>query len=193
VRSGPPAGHPLLGLSKDRPSIVRSRGVRFPGYASPRRPSRKDSQSLPRAALVVSHHLDGLILLDRAGLFRPAADPGVRPVSPRRETRLLSAPFPPFEAFPPPTATESDRAVADTLRLRGAASRGRPLLAFPFTAVLASSPFRAVPREADCSPSHPSRFPASVPGAGASRPCSIVGSVVQTAVASCMNPVLPWA
>jgi hypothetical protein len=90
---------------KIAPPSSGGQGVRFPGFALPRFPSEKDSQSFPRAARVVLHHLDGLILLDRAGLFHPAADPGVRPVSPRRETKFPSAPFPPFEAFPPPTAT----------------------------------------------------------------------------------------
>jgi hypothetical protein len=39
---------------------------------------------------VVSHHLDGLLLLDLAGLLHPAADPGVHRVSARRETDLLA-------------------------------------------------------------------------------------------------------
>jgi len=59
MRSDLPAGLPLLGLSKDRPSIVPNQRVRCPGSVSPRPPSRKDSQSSPRAAPVVSHHLDG--------------------------------------------------------------------------------------------------------------------------------------
>jgi hypothetical protein len=90
MRSDLPAGLPLLGLSKDRPSIVPNRRVRLPGSASPRLPSGRDSQSLPRSVLVVSHHLDGSILFDRAGLLRPAPDPGVHRVSSRRETGLLT-------------------------------------------------------------------------------------------------------
>jgi hypothetical protein len=85
---------------------------------------------------VVSHHLDGLLLSDRAGLFRPAPDPGVHPVSSRHETGILTVLFLPFEAFPPPTAADPAR-----VRLCGPASRARPLLAVPYTACLAPSPF----------------------------------------------------
>jgi len=42
------AGHPLLGLSKDRPSIVPSRRVRLPGPTLPCRPSER-GRRLPRA------------------------------------------------------------------------------------------------------------------------------------------------
>jgi hypothetical protein len=59
MRPDLPVGLPLLGLSKDRPSIVPNRRVRRPGAVSPPLPSGRDSQSLPRAARVVSHHLDG--------------------------------------------------------------------------------------------------------------------------------------
>jgi len=59
VPSDLPVGLPLLGFSKDRPSIVRSRGVRRPGSAFPRLPSGVGGQPSPRAVLVVSHHLDG--------------------------------------------------------------------------------------------------------------------------------------
>jgi hypothetical protein len=140
MRSDLPAGLSLLGLSKDRPSIVPNRRVRCPGRAFPRLPSKKDSQSFSRSVPVVSHHLDGFILSDRAGLFRPAPDPGVRPVSSRHETGILTARFLPFEAFPPPTAAEPGRCF-QRVRLRGPASRARPSLAVPFTACLAPSPF----------------------------------------------------
>jgi len=62
MRSDLPAGLPLLGLSKDRPSIVPNRRVRRPGSVSPRLPSGKNSQFVPRAVHVVSHHLDGFPL-----------------------------------------------------------------------------------------------------------------------------------
>lgn len=75
-------------------------------------PSGKNSQSFPRSVRVVSHHLDGFLLSDRAGLLRPAPDPGVHRVSCRRETALLTVWFLPFEAFPPPTAADP----ATTLR-----------------------------------------------------------------------------
>jgi hypothetical protein len=48
--------------------------------------------TLPRSALVVLHHLDGLLLFDLAGLFHPAADPGVRRVSTGRETSFPATP-----------------------------------------------------------------------------------------------------
>ena len=60
--------------------------------------------TLSRSARVVSHHLDGLLLSDRAGLFHPAADPRVRCVSTGRETGFPASAILPFEAFPPPTA-----------------------------------------------------------------------------------------
>jgi len=59
MRSDLPAGLPLLGLSKDRPSIVQNQRVRLPEDASPQPPSEMDSQSIPRAARVVLHHLGG--------------------------------------------------------------------------------------------------------------------------------------
>jgi hypothetical protein len=139
IRSDLPAGLSLLGLSKDRPSIVPNRRVRRPGARvatvpfGGRRPvspaCRPRGFSPPRR----------IFLSDRAGLFHPAADHGVRRVSSRRETGLLTAHFLPFEVFPPPIATDPER-----VRLRGPASRVRPLLTAPFTACLASSPFPPV-------------------------------------------------
>jgi len=61
----------------------------------------------PARRSVVLHHLSSFLLLDRAGLFRPAADPGVHHVSPRRETKIPTVLFPPFEAFPPPEAFDT--------------------------------------------------------------------------------------
>jgi hypothetical protein len=54
---------------------------------------------------VVSHHLDGFLLLDPAAVLQAAADPGVHRVSFRRETEFPAMLLPPSEAFPPPTAT----------------------------------------------------------------------------------------
>jgi hypothetical protein len=61
MRSDLPAGLPLLGLSKDRPSIVPI------GESDARArvstcPSGRDSQSFPRSVRVVLHHLDGFPL-----------------------------------------------------------------------------------------------------------------------------------
>jgi hypothetical protein len=67
---------------------------------------------------VVSHHLGGFLLSDRAGLFHPAPDPGVHRVSLRRETKIPAALVLPSEAFPPSTATSPAR-----VRTRGRASR----------------------------------------------------------------------
>jgi hypothetical protein len=47
MRSDLPAGLPLLGLSKDRPSIVPNRRVRRPGSASPRPPFGEEQPVLP--------------------------------------------------------------------------------------------------------------------------------------------------
>jgi hypothetical protein len=111
LRPGCKAGFPLVGLSKDRPSIVqasesgsRSRpALRFRFASCFLRDGKAASH--PRAARVVSHHLDGLFLLDPATVFQAAADPGVHRFSFRRETEFPAMHLLPFEAFPPPTAT----------------------------------------------------------------------------------------
>jgi len=45
------------------------------------RPSARGGQPCARSVLVVSHHLDGFLLPQSAGLLHPAADPGVHRVS----------------------------------------------------------------------------------------------------------------
>jgi hypothetical protein len=52
----------------------------------PRLPHRES-----RSALVVSHHLDGLLRSELAGLLHPAIDPGVRRVSDHRLPRAAEA------------------------------------------------------------------------------------------------------
>jgi hypothetical protein len=112
LRPGLHAGFPLLGLSKERPSIVRTPGSPSPGWSGPER-ARSVSSALrdgnaashPRSVLVVSHHLDGFLLHDAATILQAAADPGVHHVSFRRGTEFPAVPFLPFEAFPPPTAS----------------------------------------------------------------------------------------
>ena len=135
-----PAGLPLLGFPKIAPPSFRIGESDAREHVSAF-PSGRDSQPLPRAARVVSHHLDGLFLSDRAGLFRPAADPGVR------------RGFFPSRNGPPPGACSAlrsfprrqrrcfRRAFRHAFRHRGCASRVRPSLAVPFTANLAPSPF----------------------------------------------------
>ena len=98
-------GFPLLGLSKDRPSIDVPRRVHFP-HPDALAPfgEGEGCHTLPRSAPVVSHHLDGLLLFELAGLFHPAADPGFATFRPVRENQLPRNAILPFEAFPPPTA-----------------------------------------------------------------------------------------
>jgi hypothetical protein len=110
-----------LGLSKDRPSIVQASESDSRSHPAARFRSAScflrdgKAASHPRAARVVSHHPDGLFLLDPATVFQAAADPGVHRVSFRRETEFPAMRLLPFEAFPPQTATvtsnESESAV----------------------------------------------------------------------------------
>jgi hypothetical protein len=190
MRSDLPAGLPLLGLSKDRPSIVPNQRVRRPGSASPRFPSGKSRQLLPRAVRVVSHHLDGLFLSDRAGLLRPAPDPGVHRVSSRRETGSSRCGF-----CPSKLSLRRQRRIRAPPFGSGVSAGPRHRSAHrwttPFTACLASSPFFSVLR-ADGLPSHARRgHPRRLPGAGASRPCSIFGSVAVMSVATHEQPGAP--
>jgi hypothetical protein len=98
------------------------------------------AKARPCSVLVVFHHLDGLLLRQRARVLQRAPDPGVHPVSaptPQVTSRcrhLLGMPslpseaFPPFEAAPsaapPPhanvrwTAASSARNVTDVLPRR---------------------------------------------------------------------------
>jgi hypothetical protein len=144
LRPGRKAGFPLLGLSKDRPSIVSIVESAFPGTLSTRiaaglRAPFGMGRPIPilRAALVVSHHLGGLLLRDLAALLHAAADHGVHDVSPCRETGFPVVRLLPFEAFPPPTATVPGRIPV----FRGLASPCRPSPVVTFTARLAPSPF----------------------------------------------------
>jgi hypothetical protein len=113
---------PLLGLSKDRPSIVRTSGSPSPGGRCRSVPAPSllplrdgNAGSHPRSVRVVSHHLDGFLLHDAAAVLQAAADPGVHHVSPCRETGFPAVRSLPFEAFPPPTASGPRR----SLRARG--------------------------------------------------------------------------
>jgi hypothetical protein len=168
------AGLPLLGFPKIAPpsSHVEESGAQVRVSAGP---SGIDGQSFPRSALVVSHHLGGFLLSDGAGLLRPAPDPGVRRVSSRRETGLLTA-----RSCPSKLSLRRQRRPRLSPEPR-ARVRDRPSLDLSFTARLAPSPFAPVHRE-EGFPSHvrrapPLSGPRRLPGVGASRPCSIVGSV----------------
>jgi hypothetical protein len=97
-----------LGVVQRTPLHRGSRRVHSrPGVSA--RPSGRGDQPRPRSALVVSHHLDGLLLLDPAGLLHPAADPGVHRVSTRRETGFLAMLSRPSKPCSPPAATSRVR------------------------------------------------------------------------------------
>jgi hypothetical protein len=125
---------PLLGLSKDRPSIVPNRRVRRPEAVSPPLPSGKDSQSLPRAVRVVSHHLDGfssptvqvcfaLLPIMGFAVFLPVAK------------RASSQRIPALRSFPPADSDGSGTSPSPWARVTGRHCW------LPFTARLAPSPF----------------------------------------------------
>jgi len=201
VRFGDQAESPLLGFSKDRPSIVHSREVRFRvnrRFASPRTaaPPGNGLPPAPRSAHVVSHHLSGLILPGSAGLFHPAADPGVHSVSPRRETRIPAVLFLPFEAFPPLKAFTEALAGG---RVRGVPSLLPHLSAEPSLQASSVTALLALPsfpphdvRNRFLDPLHQG-FPWLSHGAATSGPCSFNGSVAPVTVSSLQSPVLPWA
>jgi len=75
IHSAPPSTSPRASTPGVDPKIV-SIGSRLPHRKS-------------RSVLVVSHHLDGLLRSELAGLLHPAIDPGVRRVS---EVRLHDCP-----------------------------------------------------------------------------------------------------
>jgi hypothetical protein len=135
---------------------------------------------------VVSHHLDGLILLDRAGLFHPAPDPGVHLVSPGRETWILAVHSCPSK----PSLRRQRRGRRESVLM--GQRHGPAISGASFTACLALSPFLSGAWE-DGFPSLLTWFPWSTSGAGAPGPCSIVGPVAPPTVASRRCPVLPWA
>jgi len=142
LRPGRQAGFPLLGLSKDRPSIVQA------AESDSRRPLRCVS-AVPRCAFEAGTPIparvpparffttSAVFLLDPASIFQAAADPRVHHVSSCRETGFPAMHLLPFEAFPPPTATNSEI----NLDARGPASPPRSSLTTAFTANLAPSSF----------------------------------------------------
>jgi len=94
--------------------------------------------------------------------------------------------FLPSEAFPPPIATNPER-----VRLRGPASRVT-IAGFPSPRALPPHPSLQAPCRRFPT-SRPRRLLVRLPGDGASRPCSIVGSVVAAPVSRRDDPMLPWA
>jgi len=187
-RSVPPdvsARPPLLGFPKT-PLHRSESGSPQPRRAVSSASFGERSPPLPRAVLVVSHHLDGFILLDRAGLFHPAPDPGVHLVSPGRETWI-----PAVRSCPSKPSLRRQRRVRRESVLVGQ-RHGPAIAGASFTACLALSPFLPGTWE-DGFPSLLTWFPRSTSGAGAPGPCSIVGPVAPPTVASRRCPVLPWA
>jgi hypothetical protein len=119
--AGCPTGLPLLGLSKDRPSVVLTTPESTP--SSPLRVRlRKEPAKAPScSAHVVFHHRDGLLLRCRARVLQRAPTLGFTSFrlrysklpchtrsSPRR-TSLPSEAFPPFEAATAPDSGPRER------------------------------------------------------------------------------------
>jgi hypothetical protein len=108
--AGCPTELPLLGLSKDRPSVVLTAPKSTPGRPSRDRLRNEPAKARPCSVLVVFHHLDGLLLRCHARVLQRTPDPGVHPVSApppqvaSRRRHLLGMPSLPFEAFPPSEA-----------------------------------------------------------------------------------------
>lgn len=70
-------------------------------------PSERGGQPRPRSVLVVSHHLDGLLLRDRVGLLRPTHDPGLRRVSPGCDAGIPATRSRPSELCSPNAARDA--------------------------------------------------------------------------------------
>jgi hypothetical protein len=111
--AGCPTELPLLGLSKDRPSVVLTASKSTPGRPQRGHLRNEPAKARSRSVLVVFHHLDGLLLRCHARVLQRAPDRGVHPVSvppPQVTTRrrhLLGMPSLPSEAFPPFEAATS--------------------------------------------------------------------------------------
>jgi hypothetical protein len=147
-----------LGVVQRTPLHRGSRGVHSRPDVSAL-PSGRGDQPRPRSALVVSHHLDGLLLLDRAGLLHPAADPGVH--------RVAAVPSCPPKLCSPPAARArvTARIVADACVHRA------PLPSWPSPLRPAATVTRRVSRRA-----------------GPPGPCSAVGSGTRASVAGDTSP-----
>lgn len=139
----------------------------------------------PRSVLVVSHHPDGLLLRDRAGLLRPAADHGVHRVSACCEQvfpRCVSA----LQSFAPRSWRRREGGFPSSHRgvrhcsasCLHAASRSPVSLALP--------PLLPVIR-VGC------HQPPPMPTSSTSRLCSTLGAVPRDNVAAAAKPMLSWA
>lgn len=175
-------GCPKIALPSFKPSSPTPGPPRHRVSAAPRRAFEMGTPIPIRVPSPWFLTTSTVFLHDPATVFQAAADPRVHRVSSCRETGFPAMHLPPFEAFPPPTATGARISPGS----RGPASPPRPSPVSAFTANLAPSPFflnllRTVSRRVGSAE------------AGAPRPCSIVGSVARSAVAGCARSVLPWA
>jgi hypothetical protein len=144
LRPGSYTGFPLLGLSKDRPSIVQVRECVSRVSCSPRlrcaSSALRDGNagSHPRSVLVVSHHLDGFVLLDPATIFRSLPILGfiAFPSAAKRNSPQCS--YCPSKLFLRRQLRESGDESPNS---RGRASPSRPSPAAQFTANLSPSSF----------------------------------------------------
>jgi len=144
LRPGSYAGFPLLGLSKDRPSIVQAGECVSRVSCSPRLRcvsfALRDGNagSHPRSVLVVSRHLDGFVLLDPATIFRPLPILGfIAFLSAAKRKSPQCAYRPPKPFLRRQLRERRDESPCS----RGSASPSRPSPAARFTANLAPSSF----------------------------------------------------
>jgi len=125
-----------------------------PPESTPGTPLRMSLRNVPatarsRSVLVVSHHLDGLLLRMPARVLQRAPDPGVHPVSAPGpqvallDRLLLGMPSLPSEAFPPLAAALSPSSPSRERELDSGSTAGErhPRVAARITALLAPSPF----------------------------------------------------
>jgi len=158
---------PLLGLSKDRPSVVllvreSTPGRRTPGRPGAPPPSGRSCQLPPRSDPVVSHHLAGFLLPAGTHVLQCVSDPGVHPVSTAvaRSARSCepAAPTPPgfpgMRSCPPKPSLRAQQPapfLAEPHQREIVTARQSPVATF--TGLLALSLSTAVPAH-EKSPSH---------------------------------------
>jgi len=110
--AGCPAELPLLGLSKDRPSVVLPTPESTPSAPSRVRLRDEPATAHPCSVPVVFHHLDGLLLRCRARVLQRAPDPGVHLVFGPTTASHPAATDPPRGAFPALRSFPSVRSCA---------------------------------------------------------------------------------
>jgi len=211
-------GLPLLGLSKDHPSIVSRRGVHSrwpraskPAFVSPS--GREVPTSHPCSAPVVSHHLDGFLLLPAAcGPLRDPPPPcrrcvhiaarfrswGSRRFSNPGAVQALANQPDPASHLPVVLSCPSKPSLPTQPRWPDKLARRHHL-----SSAGDRHPHRRSP---DCGVHQPpcplavhlctddGKFPSHLRSrSSTSRPCSVPGFVANRAVARSLDPLLPWA